>query len=208
MAEVSSQNDDVVILEPKEIHQVNKKPRNYVSDQVTMGTHPVNITNRFSLLISLAQQNMGRFIKALQNEIDEIKTRKAAITSFDPFLKDLIESLVVSSSTSAPAPSMQAATCANLRCSYISVNFGGKCLTLDRNVICNPKVKYNFFSALFHPRWQRVLPKDQAGRLYFELEYKWIQPILDAYEVAYFSHTYTHSKVNSISLANQLMNAS
>jgi hypothetical protein len=45
-----------------------------------------------------------------------------------------------------------------------------------------------------------VLPKDKAGRLYFELEYKWIQPILDTYEIAYACELYTNNDNQSINL--------
>ena len=68
---------------------------------------------------------------------------------------------------------------------YVEVNFGGKCVSISREVVGNPNIKYNFFSALFHSRWQNVLPKDKDGKIYLEMDYKWVQSILDAYEMAF-----------------------
>jgi hypothetical protein len=37
---------------------------------------------------------------------------------------------------------------------------------------------------LFHPRWETVLPHDSEGRIYLELDYAWVEPILQAFELA------------------------
>ena len=70
----------------------------------------------------------------------------------------------------------------NNRC--LEVNFGGKYISLESDIINNPAIKYNLFTELFHPRWETVLPRDRQGRMYFELDYKWVEPILDAYAIA------------------------
>jgi hypothetical protein len=67
---------------------------------------------------------------------------------------------------------------------YLEVNFGGKYVTLDRQIICNPMIKHNFFSTLFDPLWQYVFNRDVTGRIYFEWDYAWVEPILLAFELA------------------------
>jgi hypothetical protein len=69
--------------------------------------------------------------------------------------------------------------------SMVNVNFGGECVTIERDVVCDPHIQPNLLSALFHPRWERVLPRDKHGNIYLELDYSWVKPILDAYEIAH-----------------------
>jgi hypothetical protein len=177
--------------------QSSKKLRLSSRDDIAIPQASTNIQNKFTQLANLAQQSMERCLQALLQEIDCIQMRSKVIAESDEYLDNQIEQHYRSSSTESSS-SINALLPTEL--SEVNVNFGGKCLTLDRNVICNPKIKYNFFSALFHPRWQRVLPKDKEGRLYFELEYKWIQSILDAYEVAYFKSKDAEYGNESISL--------
>jgi hypothetical protein len=163
-------------------------------------TSKPNEDDSISQLVMILQAKSNQLVSDILTENALIQSTTAIISGLDDYLSHQIQqqtSLV----DGDISPSVEAIT------DQIDVNFGGKCLTLDRNIICNPKVKYNFFSALFHPRWQRALPKDKAGRLYFELEFKWIQPILDAYELIYASHKYADNDDQTINLRDVTVTA-
>jgi hypothetical protein len=177
----------------------------FASASASVSTSTNHDSSLSTLMTDAVRQQTEQFIADIEKQSLSIENTIRLITSFDDYLRLKIDeqtltTATTSSSTVSALTSDCKSTVSNHSSQHISVNFGGKCLTLDRNVICNPKVKFNFFSALFHPRWQRVLPKDQEGRLYFELEYKWIQPILDAYELLYFSPSDGHHKNQNIDL--------
>jgi len=55
----------------------------------------------------------------------------------------------------------------------IRLNIGGKKVDLPRDSI----TKNNYLYTLLSGRWDHLLPKDKDGRIFFDYDYEWIEPI-------------------------------
>jgi hypothetical protein len=61
----------------------------------------------------------------------------------------------------------------------IKLNVGGENLDLKRSSMAeHPVIGWNLLSCLFDERWNQYLLKDKHGRIYFDYELDWFEPLL------------------------------
>ena len=151
---------------------------------------------RLQQMMEATKREMDRTWQRLQAQAEHLQGAAKTLSTLDSVLQakicEEISENIETVSSDPPPSKVEGLPRSNLdirsTCSgsLFDVNFGGECVTLQRELICNPNVENNLFSVLFHPTWEKVLPRDKNGFVYLDLDFKWVQPILDAYEVAYF----------------------
>jgi hypothetical protein len=62
----------------------------------------------------------------------------------------------------------------------LDINFAGSIIRdIKRSFLTKPSFGWNFFSCLFHKRWDPFHPRDREGRIYIDIEEGWISSLLD-----------------------------
>jgi hypothetical protein len=139
--------------------------------------------------------------QCLQAKVDQIESSTQALEQADVFLQESIRAQQgVESQTSSVSSTKQKRQRVDSCNSLLNVNFGGECVAIERDIVCDSHIQPNLFSALFHPRWERVLPRDKHGNIYLEWDYSWVKPILDAYEIIHYDSNSTKQKASKLTI--------
>jgi hypothetical protein len=87
----------------------------------------------------------------------------------------------------------------------LDINFAGTIIrNFKRSFLTKASFGWNLFSCLFHKRWDVFHPRDREGRIYIDIEERWISPLLDYLRYSPCNHPFFSSPSFKIQIDNSM----